>query len=187
MMQQISAQMEIIMYRLLELPKLSKINHSEIDVYRRESEMVKDCITHHIYMFTIEEKLNNLFGFMVFVQFFGTTLNLCAVVYQLSKKSLNNVKFWSETGILICYILQIFMYCWSGDEMMTKSLGIVDAVYIMDWTLLTEETKKNLILMMVRASRPIQLNGATMITMSIATFLKILKASYSAFNLLRSL
>ena len=52
MMQQICAQLEIIMYRLLELPKLSKKNRSGIDIHQQESEILQDCIAHHIYIFT---------------------------------------------------------------------------------------------------------------------------------------
>lgn len=55
-----------------------------------------------------------------------------------------------------------------------QSLAICDVIYHLKWTTLTEKTKRNLIMIMIRSRRPIELNGASMITMSVNTFVKVI-------------
>lgn len=55
-----------------------------------------------------------------------------------------------------------------------QSLTIVDEIYQMDWNFLNLKTKQKLIIMMIRASRPIQLTGASLVDLSIETFLKVI-------------
>lgn len=82
---------------------------------------------------------------------------------------------------------------------------MAEAVYMIYWTVLTNKTKKGLLLMIARARRPIIITGGSLITMSLDTFvnvsfisikidsvlnfayhLQILRTSYMAFNLLKS-
>lgn len=52
MMQQICAQLEICMYRLMKLPQLlTEKDNNKIDIHRQESELVENCVTHHVYIF----------------------------------------------------------------------------------------------------------------------------------------
>lgn len=54
-----------------------------------------------------------------------------------------------------------------------QSAGIVDAVYQMNWNLLPLNSQKCLILIMMRANKPIELVGASMVTMSLETLAKV--------------
>lgn len=55
-----------------------------------------------------------------------------------------------------------------------QSLFVADEIYQMDWNFLNLRTKQKLILIMIRASRPIQLSGASVVDLSIETFLKVI-------------
>ncbi|XP_051153419.1 odorant receptor 22b-like [Leptopilina boulardi] len=88
--------------------------------------------------------------------------------------------------IMGCFIFQIFTHCYFGEEMTRKSLSIADEIYQMDWNTLSIQTKQKLIIIMMRTSRPIQLTGSSVVVLSIETFFKVLKASYSSYNLLRN-
>lgn len=44
----------------------------------------------------------------------------------------------------------------------------------MDWNLLNEETKHQLLIIMMRANQPMQLSGASIVSMSIETFVKVI-------------
>lgn len=54
-----------------------------------------------------------------------------------------------------------------------QSLSIADVAYEMDWTNLTNSSKKYLILIILRSAKPIELRGLSLITMSLQTFLKV--------------
>lgn len=65
-------------------------------------------------------------------------------------------------------ILQIFLI-----YLKNQSTDVADAVYLINWIGLTNRTKKDLVLMMIRATKPIQLTGTSAIIMSIKTFVKV--------------
>ncbi|XP_051153418.1 odorant receptor 94a-like [Leptopilina boulardi] len=186
MMQQICIQLEILMSRLLEIPKLKQKQYLSSTVYYDEYQLLKDCIDYHEFIFSMEKKLNNIFGFLIAVQFFVSTLNLCTSGYYMTKVNVDNAHFWLALLILSTFVFQIFLYCWFGEAMTQKSLAVSDVIYKMDWNLLGTRTRHTLLIIMMRAKRPIQLTGSTIIIMSIETFLKILKSSYSAYNLIRN-
>ncbi|XP_043461553.1 uncharacterized protein LOC122498068 [Leptopilina heterotoma] len=66
------------------------------------------------------------------------------------------------------------------------SLSIADEIYKMNWNSLSIQTKQKLIMIIMRANHPIQLTGSSVVVLSIETFFKVIKASYSSYNLLRN-
>ncbi|XP_043465446.1 putative odorant receptor 92a [Leptopilina heterotoma] len=133
----------------------------------------------------MEKKLNDIFGFLVFSQFFVSILNLCSTGIYLTKVSPKNGDFWLSLIIISNFTCHIFVYCLFGEEMTKKSLSITNEIYQMDWNLLSIQTKQILIIIMMRANRPIKLTGVSIVVLSIETFFKVIKASYSFFNVLR--
>ncbi|XP_071562581.1 odorant receptor 94a-like isoform X1 [Temnothorax nylanderi] len=112
------------------------------------------------------------------------------------KRSLNNAS--RETGTLsehishhLCIIrafslfLQIFFYCWAGNEVMLKSTGLSEVVYHMDWVLMTVSEQKDLLMIMKRSTKPVKLTSSFLVTLSLESFGNLLKASFSAFNVLQ--
>lgn len=58
MMQQICAQLEICMNRLMNLLRLLRENNgttNKIDTFRLESKLVENCILHHVYIYRYSE------------------------------------------------------------------------------------------------------------------------------------
>ncbi|XP_051167378.1 odorant receptor 67c-like [Leptopilina boulardi] len=87
---------------------------------------------------------------------------------------------------LIAFLLQIFLYCHFGNEVMLKSMKLANVMSTMDWTELSKKAKHGLLLICVRASNPIIITSGSVIPMTYDTFLKILKTSYTAYNLLQN-
>ncbi|XP_051174469.1 uncharacterized protein LOC127290124 [Leptopilina boulardi] len=57
---------------------------------------------------------------------------------------------------------------------------------MMDWTVLTRNTKQGLLLICLRASHPIIITSGPIIPMTYDTFLTILRTSYAAYHLLQN-
>ncbi|XP_011707176.1 PREDICTED: odorant receptor Or2-like [Wasmannia auropunctata] len=81
-------------------------------------------------------------------------------------------------------LVQIFIYCWFGNEVKIKSLQLMNSIYNTDWPALSNSNKKDILLIMRRATTPIEFTSAYIITMNLESFVALLKLSYSAFNLL---
>ncbi|XP_051158295.1 odorant receptor 9a-like [Leptopilina boulardi] len=182
---QICAQYEMLIYRLNLLPELSKKNYSKLLTYQMESKILKDCVNHHIHIFSIAEKLNELFSFVIFAQYFASMTTLCTVTFQLSKLSSFDSKSWGLISVLLSSLMQIFLYCSVGETIMTKSLAIMEKIYEIKWSMITNRTKRDLIVIMIRASRPVKFMGFKMVIMSIDTFVQSVKMAFSAYNLLK--
>lgn len=68
----------------------------------------------------MEDKLNNIFSFLVFSQFFVTILNLCTAGFYLTKMNPNDAYFWISCTVIYSFTFQIFTYCYFGEEMTKK-------------------------------------------------------------------
>ncbi|XP_043484613.1 uncharacterized protein LOC122512688 [Leptopilina heterotoma] len=58
---------------------------------------------------------------------------------------------------------------------------------MMDWTVLSRSTQHHLLLITVRASHPIILMSGSIIPITYDTFLSILRTSYAAYSLLKTI
>ncbi|XP_024877330.1 odorant receptor 94b-like isoform X2 [Temnothorax curvispinosus] len=81
--------------------------------------------------------------------------------------------------------VQIFFYCWAGNEVTLKSTGLSEVVYHMNWMLMTISEQKNLLMIMKRSTKPVKLTSSFLVTLSLESFGNLLKASFSAFNVLQ--
>ncbi|XP_051164235.1 odorant receptor 9a-like [Leptopilina boulardi] len=183
---QICAQYEIFIYRLNLLSQLStKKNYNESFIYNCETKIIKDCVELHCHIFTIGKKLNNLFDSAIFVQFFVSMLGLGAITFQLSRLTVTDPRLWGLMCALSVTLVQIFLYCIFGEQIKTKSFATINEIYEMNWSTITNKTKRNLMLIMIRAAKPLNFMGFKLIIMSIGTFVQIVKSAYSAYNLLK--
>ncbi|XP_051153472.1 odorant receptor 94a-like [Leptopilina boulardi] len=185
-MQQICTQIDLFIKRLSQITNIRNNISENKNIYQQECKLLRECVDHHVCIFSMEKKLNEIFGVLIFSQFFVSILNLCTSCFYLTKLQPSEREFLLSLTMLCFYIFQIFIYCLFGEEMTRKSLSITNEIYQMDWNSLSVQTKQKLIIIMMRASRPIQLNGVVVVVLSIETFCKIIKASYSTLNLLRS-
>ncbi|XP_077271878.1 uncharacterized protein LOC143902654 isoform X4 [Temnothorax americanus] len=112
------------------------------------------------------------------------TLGRATYIYFLQKKLLS-FDFLSMFLYLNGMLLQLFYYCWYGNELELKSKGIVTAVYSSDWTMVTPQERRLLMLIMISSQRGIMLSYHGVFALSLNTFTWICRTSYSAYNLLQ--
>ncbi|XP_051153473.1 odorant receptor 46a-like [Leptopilina boulardi] len=184
-MQQMDTHLDILITRLLKLQNIRQNSIEKVDNYQQECNLIKECVNHHLCIFSMEKTLNNIFSLNIFFQFFVSILNICTSCFCLLKAKVNSGDFWLSIMLMSCFTTQIFIYCIIGESLTFKSLSISDEIYKMDWTVLKTQTKEKLMLMMIRSNRHIKFTGASIITLCLETLLKVVKASYSSFNLLR--
>ncbi|XP_043480766.1 odorant receptor 67c-like isoform X1 [Leptopilina heterotoma] len=181
---QLCGHLEIVMYRLNLLSKIPE-NINEVK-YNQELEILKQCLKKHLHLLAIGDNVNKQFGISIFMQFFASTISLCTIIFSLSNMNLNSHHSWLMIFCANSYTIQIFIYCYFGQQITEKSTEIGTAAYFLNWNSLTIRTKKSLIILMMRTVQPIKLSAASIIVMSLETFMKILKASYSTYNLLKN-
>ncbi|XP_011705074.1 PREDICTED: odorant receptor 46a, isoform B-like [Wasmannia auropunctata] len=183
---QTCAQLEIFESRLHKLIINKSVRCLGYALSSNEDKIeISECIHHHLSIYKYAKTVNIIFNQVLFVQFFGSILVLCTSVYYLS---MHIAEFSGIATLLvytICMFVQIYVYCWSGNEVILKSMSVKDAIYCMDWPLLSVNEKKELLMIMIRSTIPIKFTSSFLITLSLQSYSNILKTSYTAFNVLQ--
>lgn len=79
-------------------------------------------------------------------------------------------RFASMVFYTILMSFQLVTYCWNGNEAIVHSVDVADAVFGCDWLITDEPTKRTLLLMMLRAQRPVKFTAAKFSVLSLQTY-----------------
>nr|AQN78443.1 olfactory receptor 41 [Meteorus pulchricornis] len=163
MMMMTCVQLKILKHRI------GKINHtmnsaqssyknlfSIVHQMHLETKLIANCTKHHIAISEFADLQNDTFGVSVFLQYCAGSLILCASTFSVSQLEPFSADFMSLVIYVMCILIQIFIYCQYANEMTVASESIRDAIYAMDWTSLTVNAQKSLIIIMARTLQPIQ-------------------------------
>ncbi|XP_018374371.1 PREDICTED: odorant receptor 46a-like [Trachymyrmex cornetzi] len=165
----ICCQFEILGYRL------TKLTHDQ--------NSLRDCVRHHNCIFEYAYTVNNMFAKIIAIQFAVSMLVVCSNLYRIAMAR-DYVSFIPLIMYTSAILVQIFIYCWFGNEVKLKSLQLINSIYDIEWLALSNSNKKDLLLIMKRAMTPIEFTSGYIITMNLESFVALLKMSYSVFNLL---
>ncbi|XP_012059783.1 PREDICTED: uncharacterized protein LOC105622991 [Atta cephalotes] len=66
------------------------------------------------------ERINTVFTLMIFVQFSISSTVLCLSIYKMLTKNLLSLDFAYNLSYLGCMLMQIYLYCWFGNEVTLK-------------------------------------------------------------------
>ncbi|XP_071572221.1 odorant receptor 2a-like [Temnothorax nylanderi] len=147
------------------------------------SNVLRDCVRHHYDIYRLASIVNERFRLTIAIQFIISTLGVCFCLYQLSIAT-TKARHIEMACYMTPYLIQIFFYCWYGNELKTKSQQMSDNIYEMEWLTLDKNRQKSLMIIMRRSTVPIQITCAYIVPMNLETFISILKMSYSIYNLL---
>ncbi|XP_071631676.1 odorant receptor 46a-like [Temnothorax longispinosus] len=150
---------------------------------RNQSEL-GECVRQHDHIYKFAYTMNEKFRVIIAVQFIASMLVVCSNLYRLAKTTLS-VKYVPLMMYTICMCMQIFIYSWYGNEVKLKSIQFSDKIFGMDWVTADKKVKENLIIIMNRSLMPIEFSSAH-ISVNLDSFVKLLKMSYSVYNILKA-
>ncbi|XP_044001662.1 odorant receptor 47a-like, partial [Aphidius gifuensis] len=128
------------------------------------------------------ETTNETFTYSMFIQYFVSSVAICSSVFQLTYINVLSKEFVSLIAYIMCMTTQIYIYCICGENISSESDTVTFSLYNSEWTSLSINGKKSLIIMMIRSLKPIKYTCGYIITLSLDAFTNILKLSYSIFN-----
>uniref|UniRef100_A0A087ZDB7 Putative odorant receptor n=1 Tax=Anopheles darlingi TaxID=43151 RepID=A0A087ZDB7_ANODA len=145
---------------------------------------LKECLKYHNQIIQYVHDQNSLVTYICLLEFLSFGMMLCALLFLLSIS--NQLAQMIMIGSYIFMILsQMFAFYWHANEVLEQSLGICDAVYNGSWPNFDEKIRRNIILIIARAQRPMTIKVGNMYPMTLEMFQKLLNVSYSYFTLLR--
>ncbi|XP_060823999.1 uncharacterized protein LOC132911396 [Bombus pascuorum] len=125
--------------------------------------------------------VNDNFKMIMSMQFLISTGAVCFNLYRLSVMEFGP-KFMETATYTLCLLMQVFYYCWYGNEVKLKvrftcdlmilleSLEIPNAVLESNLPFLNDSSKKILLLITRRALEPIEFTSCHVISMNLESF-----------------
>jgi odorant receptor len=84
-------------------------------------------------------------------------------------------------------LFQVFTWYWHSNEIREESMAISAAVYDSSFLDFTIPMKRKLVLIMVRAQRPLEIKVGAWAPMTLEMFQSLLVNAYSYFNIIRTI
>nr|WVD93631.1 odorant receptor 18 [Graphosoma rubrolineatum] len=140
------------------------------------------CAEHHsdiIRYFNNGEIVIEIIYFLVFLT--GLLVCTCTGFALISENTSLKIKF---VGITLIQIIYLYIISWIAEDIAGQSQSVGDLVYVMEWYRLPKECQTILIIMRIRAGKPLLMRMLTGQKVDMAAFMALIKASYSYFNMM---
>ncbi|XP_051166207.1 odorant receptor 46a-like [Leptopilina boulardi] len=112
-------------------------------------------------------------------------ITLAATILNVVQVNLFSAKFVTMLIFLLCMLTQIFLYCWFGNFLIDKSQEVTNIIYNCNWIDLTNVEKKSLKFLMQFSGKGNVFSYHGQCILNLNTFVWIVKASYTALNVLK--
>ncbi|KAJ3663599.1 hypothetical protein Zmor_007846 [Zophobas morio] len=141
------------------------------------------CVEHHKNILRFIESSTKFFNWILFWHLLFSGVSIGITMFQLTAVVPFSSEFYSLLSYGLAITVQIFMHCWSGNEVQAKSGNLSYAVFESDWTDLPEDIKKKLFFFTMHL-KPVQISALNLFYLSLDTYMRILKTAWSYFALL---
>uniref|UniRef100_A0A310S9J6 Odorant receptor n=1 Tax=Chrysomela lapponica TaxID=153811 RepID=A0A310S9J6_CHRLA len=143
-----------------------------------------ECVVHHRCVLEFAEELTSLFSYSILGQFVVSVIIICTTLFEITMVSFMSVKFFSLILYQYCMLMEIFILCYFGNEVILESNKLTNSAYHCNWRPCSMHFKENLLFFMTRSQRVLKLYAGGFFTLSLDTFVRILKSSWSYFAVL---
>ncbi|XP_060803405.1 odorant receptor Or1 [Amyelois transitella] len=146
---------------------------------------IRRCVVHHQSALEAATQMQLYFSEPTFAQFNVSLVIICVTAFQLVSQSGNMVRLASMCTYLVNMMFQVFLYCYQGNQLSEESSEIAGAAYLSPWYVMSPARRRDILFIMTRSRRIARITAGGFTTLSLASFMAIIKASYSLFTLLK--
>ncbi|XP_011866990.1 PREDICTED: odorant receptor 22c-like [Vollenhovia emeryi] len=168
----VSGQLEIFRYRLIRLISCENFNEALSDIVRKHLRLIR-------FVDTIESMYSLVM--LILLLYFGVTfcLNgfLCTIILTDIESDGAVVQALYSSVATIFLLMNTFLFCFAGEIITEQSDAVFRAMYDLEWYNLESKNARNLILLMIRASRCLHITAGKVIPLTMTTYCSVLKTS----------
>ncbi|KAG5684487.1 hypothetical protein PVAND_013719 [Polypedilum vanderplanki] len=146
------------------------------------------CIVYHENILSFCSEIQDIFKGPIFAQIMASTIIICMTCFLLVNQSSNPGAAASSVSYLLTMVTQILLFCWIGNEVIYSSYRLTEQAYFSNFQSFDKKAAKALILFMQRVSKDINIMAGMIfeVTLSLPSFMGIMKSSYSYFAVLNT-
>ncbi|XP_033149540.1 odorant receptor 67a-like [Drosophila busckii] len=142
--------------------------------YAKEMRQLKRLIFYHNELLELVPKINEVFGLPLLLNFMTSSLVVCFVGFQMTI-TLSPQFAMKLFLFLISALVEIFLICYFSDKLMMASLKVASSVYEMNWLEAEPRFRRMLVLMILRAQRPVHLTATAFLSLSMQTMTTLVR------------
>uniref|UniRef100_A0A182FZN4 Uncharacterized protein n=1 Tax=Anopheles albimanus TaxID=7167 RepID=A0A182FZN4_ANOAL len=147
----------------------------------------RELVLRHQYLLNFGTQVMKVYDSNLMAQFVASIIVICMSAFELLFAEGNVMLTFRFGMFMLCTFFQILIWCFIGDLVGQKSLGISDGIAMCNWLALDNSQKKDLTFTMMRAQKPFIINVYRLFPLTFESFLTILGRSYSLFTVMRGM
>ncbi|XP_037820239.1 odorant receptor 45a-like [Lucilia sericata] len=145
------------------------------------------CIQYHRQTLALADRLNQVYGEIIFIKFIIVCSEICSLVFSVSRPNYSMFDAVYKALFLTAVTLQLSLYCYNGQRIKDESMLVSTEIYnAFDWSHLGNSYKKLLLLPLMRAQKPSHLKGV-FFEVDLSLYLWVLKTAGSLLTALKTL
>nr|AXY83401.1 putative odorant receptor 21 [Conopomorpha sinensis] len=155
---------------------------------KRYLDRLRVLVHQHKFIVKNTQELRDILSIPMLCQFMASSLLICFAGYQVTATiRISTTKFLMSLLYLSYNMFQLFIFCRWCDEIKIQSANIAQAIYSSSWecgALRIPGVRRRLMLVLLRASKPLVLTAGGLYDLSLASYSTLVKTSYSALTVL---
>ncbi|XP_025073083.1 odorant receptor 82a-like isoform X2 [Pogonomyrmex barbatus] len=178
----VGGQVDIMRQAVMEIS-----NSNDLD---RSLSVIKDLIRRHRKIITLANDIEDLFSSIALMQLLWNTLIICCsgfmIILALNMKKGIAILIKS-TLLYACKTLEVFVFCYAGEFLSSKSKSISDAIYESLWYKLVPSNSRVLLFIMMRSQKRLTITAGKIVDLTLEGFMSVMKASASYMSVLHAM
>ncbi|EDW49665.1 putative odorant receptor 92a [Drosophila sechellia] len=143
-----------------------------------------NLVVYHARALDLSEEVNNIFSFLILWNFIAASLVICFAGFQITASNVEDIVLYFI--FFSASLVQVFVVCYYGDEMISSSSRIGHSAFNQNWLPCSTKYKRILQFIIARSQKPASIRPPTFPPISFNTFMKVISMSYQFFALLRT-
>ncbi|XP_072759926.1 uncharacterized protein [Anoplolepis gracilipes] len=144
-------------------------------------------IQRHRYLIKLAKELADLISFVLLIKLFIISILLCIMGFQLILAlKVNDIIMVGKSLVALSgFLLQLTLYSFIGNYLKSEMEEIGVSIYQSAWYSFPRKIIRNVLFIFMQTKSPVALQAGNFIIINLATYVSILKTSFSYFSVLR--
>ncbi|XP_014487474.1 PREDICTED: odorant receptor 13a-like, partial [Dinoponera quadriceps] len=158
--------------------------HEKYNVDRKLAEIVDYQIRIRNFLQLVEHTMQQV----CLIELMGCTIIICILGYCIIMewKNSNTIAMCSYFITLTSMIINVFMFCYTGEQLTTEAENVAITSCELEWYRLPYRKARGIVLVMIMSNSPTKITAGKIMDLSFKTFGDVVKTSMTYFNMLRN-
>ncbi|GJQ87671.1 hypothetical protein Trydic_g17489 [Trypoxylus dichotomus] len=131
---------------------------------------LKVCVRHHQLLFTIRQRMQNIYSITLLFHYIGTLISTCVVLLELFLRRTNFMNYAAKVLTIPVFMVQFALYAFPAEQVASEFTALSDAIYASFWYKNNVSNQKMLLFIMTAAQRVHYFSGAGLVDINVDAF-----------------